>query len=549
MSDLQKRQCEKNHMSKNIAALFSRVGRPDGSSFRAPEPLTREIGIVETPARLDPTDWLTYRRTIGLPTIDQRRSLPDFLVISPAKTATTWLAVNLNRHPRILVPAEKEVRYFDLRWRHRSIDWYCSRFTRESGRLACDVSPSYALLPSFAIEHVHSIMPDLKIMLLLRDLPSRAWSHLKHTRVHGEANFVGRAGRIDDVEFDDLISNLVHDYTFSTNDYEGIIRRWLKWFPKEQFHIAFFEDAVTTPKRYFARLFAFLGVDAETWLELEEMPVNEGDPSPAPAALAEWMEAIYTERRRSLARYLKQTFNLTPPWPNVPIKIASTRPRPLPNLVAHRAVEFDRGLFWDVEDKQVGSAQFLGDLLRTRDPASFSAEYKLRDHGTSLEDLRLVHELDRFAEKLPNSNEIVEQRSDHSPSAERTLNDWSRRIVSLEASLAERDQRLRAVEATLAERDQRLRAVEATLAERDQRRRAVDAILAERDRRLRAFDATNRLWLLLLLLFGRTKKRFSRNSPGRKIPIEGSNPPIRFQPRPGQHAGFAIIRSAMSSDK
>ena len=167
------------------------------------------------------------------------------------------------------------------------------------------------------------------------------------------------------------------------------------------------------------------------------------------------------------------------------------------------------------------SAQFLGDLLRTRDPASFSAEYKLRDHGTSLEDLRLVHELDRFAEKLPNSNEIVEQRSDHSPSAERTLNDWSRRIVSLEASLAERDQR----------------------------RRAVDAILAERDRRLRAFDATNRLWLLLLLLFGRTKKRFSRNSPGRKIPIEGSNPPIRFQPRPGQHAGFAIIRSAMSSDK
>jgi hypothetical protein len=493
-------------MSKNIAAPFSRVDRPDGLSFRAPEPLTRQIGILGTPtafpAWLDPTDWLTYRSAIRLPTTAQRRSLPDFLVVSPPKTATSWLAANLNRHPRILVPPEKEIRYFDMRWRHHSIDWYCGRFTRESGQLAGDISPTYALLPSFAIEHVHSIMPDLKIILLLRDLPSQAWSHLKHTRVHGEANFAGRAGRVDDVEFDDLVSNLVHDYTFSANDYEGIIRRWLKWFPKEQFHIAFFEEAVTTPKRYFARLFAFLGVDADTCLELEQMPVNRGDPSPAPAALAEWMERNYTERRRSLARYLKQTFNLTPPWPNVPIKIASTGPTPSPNLATHRAVEFDRGLFWDVEDKQkptwggplVRSAQFLGDLLRTRDPASFSAEYKLRDHGTSLEDLRLVYELDRLAEL----------------STEQTLDDWSRRIVSVEATFAERDRRLRAVEATLAERDRRLRAVEATLAERDRRLRAVEATLARRDQRLRAIDATNRLWLLLRsCLVG---PKFSRNS-------------------------------------
>ncbi len=459
-------------MGKNIAALLNRVDRRDGSSFRAPEPLRRQMRIVETPtafaARLDPTDWLTYSSAIGLPTIDRRRSLPDFLVISPAKTATTWHAVNLNRHPRILVPPEKEVRYFDMRWRHRSIDWYCDRFTRATGQLAGDISPTYALLPSFAIEHIHSITPDLKIIVLLRDLASRAWSHLKHTRVHGEANFVGRVGRIDDVEFDDLVSNLIHDYTFSANDYEGIIRRWLKWFPKEQFHVAFFEDAVTTPKRYFAQLFAFLGVDAEPCLELEEMPVNQGDPSPAPAALAEWMEAIYTERRRSLARYLKQTFNLTPPWPNVPIRIASTGPRPLPDLVAHRAVEFDRDLFWDVEDKQnptsggplVGSARFVGDLLRTRDPASFSAECKLRDHGTSLEDLRLVHELDRLAENVPDSTKAVEQRFDRSLSTEQTLDDWSRRIVSLEATLAKRDQWL---------------------------------------------GAMNRLWVLLLLLFGRTK--------------------------------------------
>ena len=40
------------------------------------------------------------------------RHLPQFLVISPSKTGSTWLADNLRCHPQIFVPAVKEVKYF-----------------------------------------------------------------------------------------------------------------------------------------------------------------------------------------------------------------------------------------------------------------------------------------------------------------------------------------------------------------------------------------------------------------------------------------------------
>jgi hypothetical protein len=40
------------------------------------------------------------------------RSLPDFLVISPPKTGSTWLSHNLRCHPEIFVPPRKELRYF-----------------------------------------------------------------------------------------------------------------------------------------------------------------------------------------------------------------------------------------------------------------------------------------------------------------------------------------------------------------------------------------------------------------------------------------------------
>ena len=53
--------------------------------------------------------------------------LPDFLVLSPPRTGTTWLARALNAHKDIFIPPDKEVRYFDVGWKFSDIAYYRSR--------------------------------------------------------------------------------------------------------------------------------------------------------------------------------------------------------------------------------------------------------------------------------------------------------------------------------------------------------------------------------------------------------------------------------------
>lgn len=354
------------------------------------------------------SDWLNFEARLGPVSPASRHDFPDFLVISPAKTATTWLSANLQQHGHVAIPPGKEVRYFDMKWRHHSIEWYCEWFKRKPEQLAGDVSPPYALLPSFAIKHIHSIKPDLKIILLLRDLPAQAWSHLKHTRVNGEANFAERAGRVRNLSFDDLFGNLVHDYTLSTSDYEGILRRWRAHFPREQFHVAFFEEAIRTPERYYAELFGFLGVAPQLSRNLARTRINRGDSSTPPATLIPWIEEIYGPRQRSLELYLKDAFGLTSPWPKIRKRADDRAPLTLPYRVAGRMIALQNGLFQDVHNlnsrNPPGSVlsgapqRFVGDLMRMRDPDYFPAEAGLRERGISIEDRRLVFELDRLAE-------------------------------------------------------------------------------------------------------------------------------------------------------
>ncbi len=53
---------------------------------------------------------------------------PDFLIISPAKTGSTWLAVNLACHPQLFVAQGKEVKYFSSRFKTHDFNWYLDQF-------------------------------------------------------------------------------------------------------------------------------------------------------------------------------------------------------------------------------------------------------------------------------------------------------------------------------------------------------------------------------------------------------------------------------------
>ena len=175
--------------------------------------------------------WTHYAQRIGRLEPALIPAIPDFLVIGPPKTGTSWMFANLSRNPRIYMPDGKELRYFDLRWRHADINAYVGQFTPGVGRLKGEASPTYCLLPRPAIAAIRRLNPAMKLILLTRDPLAQAWSLMKHNFRYGETNFHNCHLRFEDVEFDQYLENFAGDYALSCLDHLGIYRRWRAFFP------------------------------------------------------------------------------------------------------------------------------------------------------------------------------------------------------------------------------------------------------------------------------------------------------------------------------
>ena len=133
------------------------------------------------------------------------RNFPDFLIVGPQRTGTTWLFHNLKSHPEIFLPKEKELYYFSTlgmpdhrRFRFPYLEDYLgvmadtprSTFKRNydslrkvgrfySPRIRGEATASYAALPEEVIREIATLNPEIKAILMIRDPLERAWSHAR----------------------------------------------------------------------------------------------------------------------------------------------------------------------------------------------------------------------------------------------------------------------------------------------------------------------------------------------------------------------------------
>jgi hypothetical protein len=285
------------------------------------------------PTRIPPAEpahpgWWLPGPYLPAATVAARR--PDFLVVSPPKTGSTWLAENLRAHPGVFVPAVKELKYFSSLFKWVDPAWYLEQFAAGEGRVKGEASPSYALLPVARIRLLRHLAPGLKVVFLLRDPVARAWSHAKHTHRHREATFADHAPDFAAVTESEWVENLAHDWVAASGDYLGQLRRWLSVFPRDQVFVGFHEDIAIRPAELLREVLAFLGVDAS--LDLAAFPLHErilagqsGDPPPG---VRDFLHRQWHGRTRELVAFLKRAFDCSPPqnWADTPTPRAISAP-------------------------------------------------------------------------------------------------------------------------------------------------------------------------------------------------------------------------------
>ena len=112
------------------------------------------------------------------------RAMPDFLVAGAMKAGTSSLFAYLLRHPLILPPLRKEVHYFTAGHRAGLNEaWYRAHFPLRirlrGGRIAGEATPGYMFEPD-AVERIAARLPDIRIIVVLREPVARAVSHWRH---------------------------------------------------------------------------------------------------------------------------------------------------------------------------------------------------------------------------------------------------------------------------------------------------------------------------------------------------------------------------------
>ena len=118
----------------------------------------------------------------------QRPRLPDFVIIGAMKGGTTSLFRYLDSHPEVTVSDPKEPNFFIQERNYgRGLDWYKALFAG-GGRVAGEASTSYSKYPRFdgVPARMKAILPDIRLVYVLREPIDRVLSHYTHNVFAGE---------------------------------------------------------------------------------------------------------------------------------------------------------------------------------------------------------------------------------------------------------------------------------------------------------------------------------------------------------------------------
>ncbi len=136
----------------------------------------------------------------------------------------------------------------------RDLDWYLSLFPED--RVGGDISPCYYLLDREEVGRIHDVLPDLRILILLRSPLEQIWSDCRMVVL-----------QLDKRESIKGFARQVETTTRMRRTYRSLIDDWTHFFGDRVF-VGYLEDMASDPVAFLDGVTSFLGVeDAHAWLE------------------------------------------------------------------------------------------------------------------------------------------------------------------------------------------------------------------------------------------------------------------------------------------
>ena len=244
-----------------------------------PDPLLEKLGrsiSIPTRRRLN-----MFRVGLRTPT-GAWRLLPDFMIIGTQRGGTSSLFKYLSYHPEIRASIRKEVEYFNRFRSQHGVSWYRAHFPLVGERLRAGKAGrqllTFEATPVY-LDHPHTprqvaeLMPEIKLIVLLRDPIARALSHYHHmSRLRLENLPFAQAIHFEEERIHHARAKVFADpnyfsriYTRVCYAYRGFyaehLLRWFEHFSRDRLCPVMSEDLFSNPAAVLERILTFLGVD------------------------------------------------------------------------------------------------------------------------------------------------------------------------------------------------------------------------------------------------------------------------------------------------
>ena len=296
-----------------ISALLGRSRRHVGPLVRQRlHDFQQQIGglIAQRRLRREIDEALAKRAVSGT-----NVPLPNFLIIGAPKCATSWLAAALRVQPQVFMVPD-EIEYFSSHL-DRPLRWYLSHF--EEGLATTDILPElrygeglslgeksagYCVLSPARIRLVHRLLPDPRLVLMIRDPVARHWSHAKRFFSKNKAQRRGYESLSSRQQLHRFFSR-----TRRFSEFSRMIENWTDVYPAERLLVVSQEAAFADPTATLKRVLYHLGIvgdlDPARMKRALRNDRNQGPPVPMPPDVADHLERMFAGERVRLEAVLR----------------------------------------------------------------------------------------------------------------------------------------------------------------------------------------------------------------------------------------------------
>ncbi|EDX84828.1 Sulfotransferase domain superfamily [Synechococcus sp. PCC 7335] len=195
--------------------------------------------------------------------LSESGNLPNLIIIGAMKSGTTSLHYYLDLHPDISMSRQKELDFFIAHktWK-KGVQWYRDNFADQTAKIYGESSPNYTNYPRWkgVPERMFSVVPNAKIIYLLRDPIERMISHYLHAYTSGiESKSVEEA----------LTKPLEKNWYIARSQYFMQLQQYLQFFPDSNVLLITSEKLSKFPQETMKKVFDFIGVDSEFDLDVK----------------------------------------------------------------------------------------------------------------------------------------------------------------------------------------------------------------------------------------------------------------------------------------